>query len=778
MNETEPPSRDTVVFSKLILVTALLIWLATLGAAQNSSVGGPHPSNATGSTLIWEGALEHRFLSSKGKRGFLFTIGPESAEGYLYPFRMFHDLRVSFQIAGREKLIEGSECARTATVTPTSVTRHYIADGLAVRETLFVPLDEPALIITYEVDSAEPVDINVTLRPDMDLMWPAGLGGQTYSWDDVHKGFLIEEPSGRFRARIGSPSSVWHSEPADRSHPWITDKVLSLRLHALPHGVVPLIATVRLPKQYDDLEIYQSALQQSDSWMQQAGAHYRALRDDRLHIITGDPEIDKALAWATVALDQAEGCNSDLGCGLLAGYGPTWDTRRPQYAWFFAGDALVTSWALEAEGAHDETVRALSFIRKYQDRNSGAIWHEISQSASFVDWFHLYPYIYRHTDISPLYLLAMRNIWESSGDRSLLDASWPSLEAAWRFCLDHLDREDGLMVIPPEQSGVNENEADRTQKELPLELVWAEGADAFSELAAATGHQSESAQARSASARARASLKEFWDPVRNYYFEGLRADKRPLQQQMASPAWGVAQGLLPPKERDLVLDRLAQPAFRTDWGLRSIPSDDPAYQPNSYAHGSVWPVGTETYILATLATHRPHQAWPMWYSLVKDSFVGSPGHIPEVLSGTANVPLDVSVPEQTWSSAALMTATVRGILGLDPDVPHNKLRFQPHLPPQLNTVSIRGFRFGSRTLQFTLRRSSSGIELSVVNSGEPFDLEFLPQLLFSGDRLRGFLNGKEVPVRLVPEEHDRHAALSLRIQQSEEVRIVAGDNGR
>ncbi|MGE5083557.1 MAG: hypothetical protein ACM3ND_11750, partial [Acidobacteriota bacterium] len=98
--------------------------------------------------MTWEGTLEHRFLSSIGKRGFLFTIGPEGAEGYLYPFRMFHDLRVTFQIAAREKIVEGRECARTATVTPSSITRHYIADGLAVRETLFVPLDEPALIIT------------------------------------------------------------------------------------------------------------------------------------------------------------------------------------------------------------------------------------------------------------------------------------------------------------------------------------------------------------------------------------------------------------------------------------------------------------------------------------------------------------------------------------------------------------------------------------------------------------------------------------------------------
>jgi hypothetical protein len=168
----------------------------------------------------------------------------------------------------------------------------------------------------------------------------------------------------------------------------------------------------------------------------------------------------------------------------------------------------------------------------------------------------------------------------------------------------------------------------------------------------------------------------------------------------------------------------------------------------------------------------------MWYSLVKDSFIGSPGHIPEVLSGAANVPLDVSVPEQTWSSAALMTATVRGILGLDPDVPHNKLRFQPHLPPQLNTVSIHNFRFGSRTLQFTLERSSSGIKLSAVNSGEPFELEFVPQLLFSGDRLRGFLNGKEVSVRAMAGEHDKHAALSFKVQQSEQLRIVVDDNSR
>jgi hypothetical protein len=82
---------------------------------------------------------------------------------------------------------------------------------------------------------------------------------------------------------------------------------------------VPLVATIRLPKQYDDLEIYEAAGKQYGSWMQQADSYYRRLRGDRLQIITGDPEIDKALAWATVALDQAEGCNLTLDVGCSRG---------------------------------------------------------------------------------------------------------------------------------------------------------------------------------------------------------------------------------------------------------------------------------------------------------------------------------------------------------------------------------------------------------------------------------------------------------------------------
>ncbi len=72
--------------------------------------------------------------------------------------------------------IDASSIAQNVTVTPSTVTRHYAADGLRVRETLFVPLDQPVLILLYQVDSDQPIDIDITFRPDFDLMWPDTIG--------------------------------------------------------------------------------------------------------------------------------------------------------------------------------------------------------------------------------------------------------------------------------------------------------------------------------------------------------------------------------------------------------------------------------------------------------------------------------------------------------------------------------------------------------------------------------------------------------------------------
>ncbi len=89
---------------------------------------------------------------------------------------------------------------------------------------------------------------------------------------------------------------------------------------------------------------------QSQSSRPRRAAHYDELLASTLRIETPDHSVNQQLAWAQIALDQAWVCNHVLGCGLVAGYGPSRDARRPQYAWFFAGDGLIAIDALVNSG--------------------------------------------------------------------------------------------------------------------------------------------------------------------------------------------------------------------------------------------------------------------------------------------------------------------------------------------------------------------------------------------------------------------------------------------
>lgn len=104
-----------------------------------------------------------------------------------------------------------------------------------------------------------------------------------------------------------------------------------------------------------------------------AHAHYAELAADGFSISTPDATVNSALRWAEVALDQAWVCNPRLGCGIVAGYGPSRGARRPQYAWFFAGDGLTAANALVSAGEYARARDELLFIMKYQDAKTGMV---------------------------------------------------------------------------------------------------------------------------------------------------------------------------------------------------------------------------------------------------------------------------------------------------------------------------------------------------------------------------------------------------------------------
>jgi hypothetical protein len=65
----------------------------------------------------------------------------------------------------------------------------------SVRETLFVPLEEPGAILTYQIESIRPIDIEIHATPVLDRMWPVAIGGQCLAWKARLSAYVLSEPA-------------------------------------------------------------------------------------------------------------------------------------------------------------------------------------------------------------------------------------------------------------------------------------------------------------------------------------------------------------------------------------------------------------------------------------------------------------------------------------------------------------------------------------------------------------------------------------------------------
>ena len=247
-----------------------------------------------------------------------------------------------------------------------------------------------------------------------------------------------------------------------------------------------------------------------------ASAASDAKRFDSSEIVkvtTPDAEVNRSIQWAQIALEQAWTCNARLGCALVAGYGPSHGSRRPQYAWYFAGDGLLATEALLHEGNYKRAADELDFLYRYQNPDNGMMWHEISQSAGFLNWAKDYPYLYIHVDITFDFLTVLAEYDRITGDQAFLSRHWPATLKAYQYCLSTLDKGDGLPRVPADK--ISGNEQDRLTDELTLSASWVKAAHAMSELAASMHDEALSRQAESASLRARESIRSrYWDSTR------------------------------------------------------------------------------------------------------------------------------------------------------------------------------------------------------------------------------------------------------------------------
>jgi len=767
--------------NKTILQTTLLL-LLLICCGQTSSAQPPAiqlpakfplPENPIALTRA---ARPRVYFDAIGRRAGLLGNETGHFESWIFPIKLFHDAQFSVQVEGEDSPVEFSSIVESIIVRPESTTLTASGQQYTIRATFFSPIDEPASIVLFDVDSAKPLTITISFVPDLKPMWPAGLGGQNSGWREDLKAFLISESRRKYNGLFGSPAATKGlSTPAHQLAAGSLRFAIRVDPDKAKNHFYPLIIIAGSDGRQPVLDRYHRLASTLRESYLKTFEHYRRLREEKTSIQTPDRSFDLAFEWAKVALDKGMIDNPELGLGLVAGWGASGGGARPGFGWFFGGDAAINSFAMTGYGDFEMAAATFRFLAKYQ-RADGKIPHEISQAAAWIRWFDEFPYAYYHADTTPFYIAAAANLIRQSGNRELLNELWPALKKSWRFCLDNDSDGDG--ILENSKAGLGASELGSLLANLHQDIYLAatniEASRTMRELAAVMGDQSTASLADQKFKLASESLNaRYWSSRENRFAYALLKDGT-LNTELT--AWTALPMFFGQLDRTLASESvrlLGSSRISTDWGARMLDNRSAAYNPIAYNNGGVWPFLTGFVAAAEYEYEHPHSGFAHLSQLVNLSFDFALGYHHEILSGDYYRPLDESVPHQLFSSGMVVTPLVRGLLGLRADAFKRTIVFKPQIPAGWESFEVRHFRLGDDSVDISYRRESdNSFRLIFTRSGDsPMNIDFTPPIPLLADNVRVTIDGNRT--RIGPDQPGE----SYRLQPGKRSEVIVSFTG-
>jgi len=196
----------------------------------------------------------------------------------------------------------------------------------------------------------------------------------------------------------------------------------------------------------------------------------------------------------------------------------------------------------------------------------------------------------------------------------------------------------------------------------------------------------------------------FWMPEDRFYSLALGPDKKQIRSITSNPGHLLATGIVPEAKGPQVVRRLMESDLFSGWGVRTLSTGHPRYNPFSYHLGSVWPVDSATFALGFIRYGCWDAAHRLGEGLVAASDLFVANRLPEALGGIARdadhphpgIYPDANEP-QGWSASAVVLL-VQALFGLRPFAPAGVLLVDPHLPEWLPELRLTGVRVGDATV--------------------------------------------------------------------------------
>ncbi|NQT83410.1 hypothetical protein HQ563_10320 [bacterium] len=692
---------------------ALLLAAGNLISADTSPVGGTrYPLRRfplhRGPLALGRPAQPWSHVEALGEQaGIWGKVGGEF-EAWVYPFKLYHGLSLLFSDDGGKTFHPSSDLVRYQWAAPHMAQLRLVADRFALTETFFVPRKLPGIALLLDIDTPVELEIAIRFCPSLAPMLMNVKEKPAIRWEEERRELVAFEKERCVELRGGSPFAVGY-----RSLPKSCVELrLKVPVDAAQRGFIPILFGVSWPEGPSARVTIDTFATRLEDLFKEAVAHYEDLLNRAPRVISPDPEVNKALFWSIVSLDQLRVRNPFLGYGLVSGYSSSGQGTRPRYAWFF-DEPTLGSRAFLLAGLSSHVPEAFRFLQRFQ-RADGKTVHEIPQSLRYQpDFLKTSRYAYIHTDGPVYFLCAYGHYYRSTGDVQFIREQWPKILKTLQWCFSAVDPSDGLIQINPEDWGSAESSFS-VWKDTQLEGMWVQALREVENLARVLGDGALATRCAAMAQKASESVEgKLWSEESSTYLWGLDRSGQPLKSLVPHHAISIWMGNLRPDRAERVLEKMASADFRTDWGVRSLSLSDPGYNPSAYQTGSVWPVWNAGVIIGDYRHNRAVEGFRNWLAMVRLRTLDALGPMPEVLHGRYHKRLDEGVPHQMFSEVAIQNGFYDGLLGLEVDVPAAAVRLAPRIPPIWDRLEVARVPFGPGALDLRIRQGRGSYELAL-----------------------------------------------------------------
>jgi len=406
-----------------------------------------------------------------------------------------------------------------------------------------------------------------------------------------------------------------------------------------------------------------------------ARRHRQALRHEIATIATGRAVPDAALRRARDDL---------LMLTTATGFGPYPYAGVPWFSTAFGRDAIITAlqvlWLAPALARGTLCYLAANQATSFDpesDAEPGKILHEARDGEMARNGEVPFRRYYGSVDSTPLFVMLAGAYLRRTGDIAFLRTLWPNLEAALTWIDRYGDADgdgfveygrsskDGLLNQGWKDSRDSIFHEDGALAHGPIALCEVQAyvfaaKQAAADVAAALGLPARAADLTAQAARLQRKFDAaFWDETLACYVLALDGAKRPCRVLASNAGHALFAGIALPHRVAPVAAHLMGERFFSGWGIRTIATGQPRYNPMSYHNGSVWPHDNALIGLGLARYGHKADAAKLFDALLAAAACDPRTRLPELFcglprsAGKSPTAYPVACAPQAWAAGAL-----------------------------------------------------------------------------------------------------------------------------